>query len=162
MKVLGAVLIILVLSIFAGCSNDSCTPTSCDKPPLSVLSADITDFQIHVLWMLPGPDQLECNVTLIIENMSSEHAYSDVTIPSAEVYRVTDNQLLGEIRFETDWDGSLDADEVVTVELVKIMETFQIFADQCDEFLYLDITINSPGYGETVVRTPTDICSCLI
>ena len=161
-RVLSAVLVMLVLFIAAGCGNDSCAPTECDKPPLSVLSVDVTDFQIHVIWMLPGPDYLECQVTLRIENLSSEYSYSDVSIPSAKVYNAMDNQLLGEIRFETDWDGALDAGEVVTVELDKIEENSKIFDEPCDEYLYLDITITSPGYGEMNKGTPTDICSCLI
>lgn len=155
-------LVILCMLAAGGCGDDSGTPVQCDAPPLSVLSIDVTDFSIFVLWMLPGPDQIDCQVTLRIENTSSKHSYSDVTVPSARVYRTTDNLLLGEIRFETVWDGALGAGEVVTVELTKIEEDFQIFADQCNELLYLDITISSPGYGEMTKGSPTYICSCLI
>ena len=112
--------------------------------------------------MLPGPDQVESQVTLRIENLSSKYSYADISFPSARVYRASDNQLLGEIRFETAWDGSLDASEVVTVEFEKIEEDSKIFEEPCNEYLYLDITITSPGYGEMNKATPTDICSCLI
>jgi hypothetical protein len=156
------VFFILVILVAAGCDDDSCTPVKCDPPPLSVLSVDVTYFQINVIWMHQGPDQIESRVTLRIENLSSKYSYSDISFPSARVYRASDNHLLGEIRFETDWDGSLDASEIVTVELVKIEEDSQIFPDPCDEYLYLDITITSPGYGELKKGTPTYLCSCLI
>jgi hypothetical protein len=158
---LAALLFIVISFSAAGCDDESCTPAQCDAPPLSVLSVDVTAFQIHVIWMLPGADKLESQVTLRIENTSTKYSYSGVSIPSAGVYRASDNQLLGEIRFETTWDGSLDAGEIVTVELNKIEEDSQIFPDQCDEYLYLEITITAPGYGEMKKGTPTDICSCL-
>jgi len=153
---------ILMLFVAAGCDDDSCSPTKCDPPPLSVLSVDVTEFRIHVILMLPGPDQLESQVTLRIENLSSKYSYADISFPSAKVYRASDNQLLGEIRFETAWDGSLEAGEVVTVELNKIMEDSLIFPNPCEENLYLEITIAAPDYGEMKKGTPTDICSCLI
>ena len=156
------VFVILVLIVAAGCDDDSCAPTRCDPPPLSVLSVDVTEFRIHVILMLPGPDQLESQVTLRIENLSTKYSYSDISFPSARVYRASDNQLLGEIRLETAWDGSLDAGEIVTVELEKIMEDSLIFPNPCEENLYLEITISSPGYGEMQKGTPTYICSCLI
>ena len=133
--------------------NHRCESTECSIGPSSV---------IHSGWMLPGPDYLECQVTLRVENLSSEYSYSDISITSAKVYRALDNQLLGEIRFETDWDGSLESGEAVTVEFVKIMEDSKLFDEPCDEYLYLHITIASPGYGEMNKGTPTDICSCLI
>jgi len=162
MSILKAGLVILLLVVATGCDDDSCTPTSCDPPPLSVLSVDVTEFRIHVILMYSGPDKLESQVTLRIENLSTKYSYSGVSFPSARVYQVSDNQLLGEIRFETTWDGSLDAGEIATVELDKIMEDSLIFPDPCDEFLYLEITISSPGFGEMKKGTPADICSCLI
>ena len=160
--VLNTMFVILVLFAAAGCDDDSCTPTKCDAPPLSVLSVDVTAFQISVIWMHQGPDQVESHVTLRIENLSSKYSYSGISFPSARVYRASDNHLLGEIRFETTWDGSLDAGEIVTVVLDKIEEDSQIFPDPCDEYLYLDITITSPGYGEMKKGAPTYLCSCLI
>ena len=154
--------VILLLIVAAGCDDDSGTPTSCDAPPLSVLSVDVTEFRIHVILMLPGPDQLESQVTLRIENLSTKYSYSGISFPSAKVYRVRDNQMLGEIRFETTWNGSLDAGEIATVELNKIMEDSLIFPNPCEENLYLEITIAAPDYGEMKKGTPTDICSCLI
>ena len=158
---LNAAMAVLVMCVSAGCDDDSCTPTSCDPSPLSVLSVDVTEFRIHVLPMMPGPDYLYCDVTLRIENTSSKHSYSGVTIASAGVYRASDNQLLGEIRFETDWDGTIEAGEVVSVEFDKIIEDAQIFPDPCDELLYLEITVTSPEYGEMKFGTPTYLCSCL-
>ena len=155
-------LVILLLIAVTGCDDDSSTPTKCDAPPLSVLSVDVTEFRIHVLWGMPGPDHLYSDVTLRIENTSSKHSYSGVSLASAGVYRASDNQLLGEIMFETDWDGTIDAGEIVTVEFDKIIEAAQIFPDPCDELLYLEITITSPEYGEMKVGTPTYLCSCLI
>ena len=160
--ILKIVFIILMIFIAAGCDDDSCTPTGCDPPPLSVLSVDVTGFRIHVLWGMSGPDNLYSDVTLRIENTSSKHSYSGVSIVSADVYRASDNQLLGEIMFETDWDGVIDAGEIVTVEFDKIIEAAQIFPDSCDELLYLEITITSPECGEMKVGTPTYLCSCLI
>ena len=154
--------VILMIFIAAGCDDDSCNPTTCDAPPLSVLSVDVTEFRIHVIWMHQGPDQVESHVTLRIENLSSKYSYADISFPSAKVFRASDNQLLGEIRFETTWDGSLDAGEIATVVLDKIEEDSQIFPDPCNEYLCLEITISSPGYGEMKKGTPTDICSCLI
>ncbi len=162
MSILKTGLVILLLIALTGCDDDSSTPTRCDPAPLSVLSVDVTEFRIHVLPMMPGPDCLYSDVTLRIENMSSKHSYSDVAIASAGVYRASDNQLLGEIMFETDWDGTIDAGEIVTVEFDKIIEAAQIFPDPCDELLYLEITITSPEYGEMKVGTPTYLCSCLI
>ena len=162
MRILKTVLFVLLLIAAAGCDDDSCTPTRCDPPPLSVLSVDVTYFQIVVILMHQGPDQIESHVTLRIENLSSKYSYSDISFPSAGVYRASDNQLLGEIRFETTWDGSLDAGEIVTVVLDKIEEDSQIFPDPCDEYLYLDIMITSPGYGEMKKGTPIYLCSCLI
>lgn len=155
-------LILPVLLTAAGCDDDSCTPTSCDPPPLSVLSIDVTVFRIYVIWMMPGPDKLYSDLTLTIENTNSKHSYSDVAIASAGVYRARDNQLLGEIMFETDWDGTVDAGETVTVDFEKIIEAELIFPDPCDELLYLEITITAPEYGEMKVGTPTYVCSCLI
>lgn len=155
-------LVVLVMFAATGCDDDSCTPTKCDPPPLSVLSVDVTEFRIHVLWGMPGPDHLYSDLTLRIENTSSKYSYSGVSIASAEVYRASDNQLLGEIMFETDWDGIIDAGEVVTVEFDKIIEAAQIFPYPCDEYLYLEITIAAPEYGEMKAGTPTYLCSCLI
>ena len=157
-----AAMAVLLMCVLAGCDDDSCTPTSCDPPPLSVLSIDVTVFRIHVLWGMPGPDHLYSDVTLRIENTSSKHSYPGVSIVSAGVYRASDNQLLGEVRFETDWEGTIGAGEIVTVEFDKIIEAAQIFPDPCDELLYLEITITSPEYGEMKVGTPTYLCSCLI
>jgi hypothetical protein len=159
---LNAAMAVLVMCAAGGCDDDSSTPTRCDPPPLSVLSVDVTEFRIHVLPMMPGPDYLYSDVTLRIENTSSKHSYSGVSLASAGVYRASDNQLLGEIMFETDWDGTIDAGEIVTVEFDKIIEAAQIFPDPCDELLYLEITITSPEYGEMKVGTPTYLCSCLI
>jgi len=41
------------------------------------------------------------------------------------------------------------------VELEKIEEDSEIFTNPCDEYLFLDITITSPGYGEISRCTPT-------
>jgi hypothetical protein len=66
------------------------------------------------------------------------------------------NQLLGEIRFQTDWDGILDAGDVDTVVLSKIDEDSQIFPGPCDSQVRVEITITSSGHGEMRRRVETN------
>jgi hypothetical protein len=67
---------------------------------------------------------------------------------------------LGEIAFETDWDGVVNAGETVTVVLNKIFEDSEIFPEPCGEDVYIDILITTSDYGETKKRTQTDNLEC--
>jgi hypothetical protein len=158
-KLIFAVVILLLLGTVA-CEDDTCTP--CDKPPISILTVEVTDFSIFAILMYPYPDQIECQLTLRIENTSSKYSYSDISISTGYVYLSSDNQLLGEITFETDWDGTIDDGEVVTVLLTKIIEDSQIFQHPCWEDVYVEFIITTSGYGEIKQRTPTYNFSCLI
>ena len=153
---------VLTLAGTVACGEDSCPSCLDEAPPIAILKVDVVEFYIHAILMSPSPDQIHCQLTLKIENLSSKYSYSSVSIPSAKVYLSSTNQLLGEISFETDWDGTLNAGVVHTIVINKIVEESPVFANPCDEDLYLELRITVPNYGEMQRRTPTDLFSCLI
>ena len=157
-KLVIAVSILMLLGTYA-CEDDTCSPCRPSPPPISVLAVEVTDFNIYAFSMMP-PDPIRCEVTLTIENRSSKYSYSGISIPSGQVYLSSNNQLLGEIAFETDWDGTVSAGDTVTVVVSKIVEDAQIFLEPCLQDVYMDILITTSEYGETKRRTPTDNLMC--
>jgi hypothetical protein len=155
-------MIVLALLGMAACEDNECSPCRDTVPPISMFKVEVSDWYIHALWAMPGPDQIYCHMTLTIENTSSKYSYSGVSIPSAKVYLSATNELLGEILFETDWDGVLDAGDIDTVVLDKIIEDSKLFEDPCNEDVYLELRIIATDHGEMQVRTPTDDFTCLI
>jgi len=153
-----AVSILILLGTYA-CEDDTCSPCRTSPPPISVLAVEVIDFNIYAFGTMP-PDPIRCEVTLTIENRSSKYSYSGVSIPSAQVYLSSNNQLLGEIAFETDWDGAVSAGDTITVVVNKIVEDSQIFPEPCWQDVYMDILITTSEYGETKRRTPTDNLTC--
>lgn len=159
-KLMIAVSILIFFGTYA-CEDDTCSPCITTPPPISVLAVEVIHFDIYALSMLP-PDPIRCELTLTIENTSSKYSYSGVSIPSGKVYLSSNNQLLGEIAFETDWDGVVNAGDTVTVVLNKIVEDSEIFTGPCWEDMYIDILITTSEYGETKRRTPNDECYCFL
>ena len=157
-KVMIAVLVLMLLGAVA-CEDDSC-PSCPDKtPPMSVVSVDVVQLSIYEPGTDSQPDPIWCDVTLRIENTSSKYSYSGISIPSAKVYLLPINQLLGEIRFQTDWDGILNAGDVDAVVLSKIHEDAQIFPGPCDSQVRVEIEITSSEYGG-MKRTVTTTFTC--
>jgi hypothetical protein len=156
-KLIIAVSVVLLFGTYA-CQNDTCSPCITPTPPISVLAVEVIDFNIRAFPTLSDP--IECQLTLTIENTSAEYSYSDISIPIGTVFLSSNNQLLGEIAFETDWDGVVNAGETVTVVINKIIEDSEIFPEPCGEDVYIDILITTSDYGETKKRTPTDNLEC--
>jgi hypothetical protein len=92
-------MIVLALLGMAACEDNECSPCRDAVPPISMFRVEVSDWYIHALWAMPGPDQIYCHMTLTIENTSSKYSYSGVSIPSAKVYLSATNELLGEILF---------------------------------------------------------------
>ena len=156
-KLIIAVSLVLLFGTYA-CENDTCSPCITLTPSIWVFTIEVIDFNIRAFPTLPDP--IECQLTLTIENTSEKYSYSDISIPIGTVFLSSNNQLLGEIAFETDWDGVVNAGETVTVVLNKIFEDSEIFPEPCGEDVYIDILITTSDYGETKKRTPTDNLEC--
>lgn len=150
---------ILILFGTVACEDSGHSPCRTPTPPISVLAVEVIDFNIRAFPTMP-PDPIRCQLTLTVENTSSKYSYSGISIPSGTVYLSSDNQLLGEIAFETDWDGVVGAGDTVTVVLNKIVEDSEIFPEPCWENVYIEILITTSEYGETKRRTPTDNLEC--
>ncbi|NIM19161.1 MAG: hypothetical protein GTO51_02135 [Candidatus Latescibacteria bacterium] len=157
-KLIIAVSALILFGTYA-CDDDGCPPCITGPPLVSILAVEVLDFDIYAFSTMP-PDPIRCQLTLTVENKSSKHSYSGISIPSGQVYLSSDNQLLGEIAFETDWDGTVSAGDTVTVVVNKIVEDSQIFPEPCWEDVYIDIIITTSEYGETRRRTPTDNLTC--
>jgi hypothetical protein len=157
-KLIIAVFVIVLLGAYA-CEDDTCSPCRTSPPPISVFTVGVIDFYIRAFPTMPD-DNIECQITLTIENTSSKYSYSGVSIPYGEVYLGSNSQLLGEIRFETDWDGVVSAGDTVIVVVDKIWEDYEIFPAPCGEDVYVEIHITTPESGEAKRRTPTDILEC--
>jgi hypothetical protein len=145
-KVMIAVLALMLLGAVA-CEDDSCPACAEKTPPMSVVSVEVEQLSIYEPGPDSQPDPIWCDVTLRIENTSSKHSYSGISIPSAKVYLLPIDRLLGEIRFQTDWDGVVNAGDVDTVVLSKIHEDAQIFPGPCDSQVRVEIEITSSEYG---------------
>ena len=117
-KLIIAVAILILFGTYA-CENDSYSPCITPTPPIWVLTVEVIDFNIRAFPTMPDP--IECQLTMTIENTSAEYSYSGISIPSGTVFLSSNNQLLGEIAFETDWDGVVNAGDTVTVVLNKIV-----------------------------------------
>jgi hypothetical protein len=141
-----AVLALMLLGAVA-CEDDSCPSCPEKTPPMSVVSVEVEQLSIYEPGPDSQPDPIWCDVTLRIENTSSKYSYSGISIPSAKVYLSPINRLLGEIRFQTDWDGVVNAGDVDTVVLRKIHEDAQIFPGPCDAQVRVEIEITSSKYG---------------
>ena len=135
-------LLALMLLGAAACDDDTCPVCPEETPPMWVVTVEVEQLSIYEP-PLSIPDPIYCDVTLRIENTSSEYSYSGISIPSARVYLLPIDQLLGEIRFETDWDGILDPGDVDIVDLSKILEDAEIFPSPCDSQVRVEIEITS-------------------
>ena len=157
-KVMIAVLALMLLGTVA-CEDDPCPACPEKTPAMSVVSVEVEQLSIYEPATDSQPDPIWCDVILRIENTSSKYSYSGISIPSAKVYLLPIDQLLGEIRFQTDWDGILNAGDVDTVVLSKIHEDAQIFPGPCDSQVRVEIEITSSEYGgmRRTVKT-TFIC----
>jgi hypothetical protein len=157
-KVMIAVLALLLLGAVA-CEDDPCPACPEKTPAMSVVSVEVEQLSIYEPGTDSQPDPIYCDVTLRIENTSSKYSYSGISIPSAKVYLLPINRLLGEIRFQTDWDGVLDAGDVDTVVLSKIHEDAQIFPGPCNSQVRVEITVTSSKHGG-MKRTVTTTFTC--
>ena len=158
-KVLIAVLALVLLGTVA-CEDDSCPACPEKTPPMWVVTVEVEQLSIYEP-PVSGPDPIYCDVTLRIENTSSKYSYSGISIPSAKVYILPIDRLLGEIRFQTDWDGILNAGDVDTVVLSKIQEDAEIFPGPCNSQVRVEIEITSSQYGG-MTRLVTTTFSCPI
>ena len=160
--IIAASILILFSAVACGdiYEDSSVSPCETPTPPISVLAVEVIDFNIRAFPTMGVPDPIECLLTLTIENKSSIFSYSGISIPSGTVFLSSSNQLLGEIAFETDWDGVVNAGDTVTVMLNKIFEDSEIFPEPCDEDVYIELLITTSEYGETKRRTPTDNLEC--
>lgn len=158
-RVFPYVLLALVLGI-AACDDDT-TGTRDDAARLSDLAVEVLDAYImaDLMPMVP-PDPISCHLTLRLTNTHTKHALSGVTIPSAVVCLSKAGLGLGVIRFETDWEGSIGAGEVDTVEVTKITESEEIFDPPCREDVFLVVEIAKNVLEVEHVTTPTYFFSC--
>ena len=145
-KVMIAVLTLMLLGTVA-CEDEPCPACPEKTPAMSVVSVEVEQLSIYEPGTDSQPDPIWCDVILRIENTSSKYSYSGISIPSAKVYLLPIDQLLGEIRFQTDWDGILNAGDVDTVVLSKIHEDAQIFPGPCDSQVRVEIEITSSESG---------------
>ena len=143
-RVMIAVLALMLLGAVA-CEDDSCPACPEEIPPMWVVTVEVEQLSIYEA-PLSIPDPIYCDVTLRFVNTSSKYSYSGISIPSAKVYLLPIDQLLGEIRFETDWDGILDPGDVDIVDLSKILEDTEIFPSPCASQVRVEIEIISPEH----------------
>jgi len=151
------VLHILLLSIFTlSCEDDF------------IYSPELGDVDVVVLDLLIGadllpivePDPIITLMTMQLTNINEFSAFIDFRIPSAKIYRKSDEILLGEFRFGTNWDGLLEPMETDTVELRKLMEETILFDYICNETVYLKIKlVNSLG-EDKIIRTKDKQFGC--
>jgi hypothetical protein len=99
---------------------------------------------------------------LRIKNTSTKYSYSGLSVTSGFVYLGSNDQLLGEIHFESDWDGEIEAGEEIIVRFDKVVEDAQVFQPPCDQEVYMDFILTAPDYGELESRTPTLVFSCFV
>ena len=143
-KVMIAVLALVLLGAVA-CEDDSCPACPEKTPPMWVVTVEVEQLSINEA-PFSVPDPIYCDVILRIENTSSKYTYSGISIPSAKVYVLPIDRLLGEIRFQTDWDGILNPGDVDIVNLSKILEDAEIFPGPCNSQVRVEIEITSSEY----------------
>lgn len=124
-----------------------------------IYSPEVSEVDVVILNLLIGadlmpfiePDPIIILMTIQLTNLNETDAFINFQIPTANIHRAADDKLLGEIRFETNWDGLLEPAEIDTVELRKKTEKASLFSHNCNEMVYLEIKlINSLGEDKTI------------
>lgn len=133
-------------------------PFSCDEdliysPELSDMEVVITEILIGAdLMPIVAPDPVIILMTMHLTNMNETDAFVNFKIPSAKIYRASNDKLLGEFQFRSNWDGLLEPSETDTVQLRKKTEKAKIFSHTCNEIVYLRIKfLNSLGEEELII-----------
>lgn len=107
------------------------------------------------------PDPISCQVELLLTNRNPEESLTGLTIASGEVVLDSTHELLGEISFSTDWDGTLEPDEQDTVALVKDFLDESPFEPPCGEFVFLELRVENEEYEPKFFTTDTLFFTCL-
>lgn len=146
----GAIFVVLLMFACEDSDNCTCGPDEIN-PPLSdlVVSWDRGIIFANLMPIVP-PDPIVCQAWLILENKNQHAAFSNVTIPTANVILVRNGSTLGMIPIETDWDGVLAASEKDTVLFFKNTGPQELFNPPCGDDVFLDFKIQNAD-GDTMM-----------
>jgi hypothetical protein len=157
----GSKTIAIALTAFLALGVLGCDSSEEDTGTVSDLNVQVMDGFIMANLMPPvAPDPIACRLTLRVVNTDVDHALSGLAIPSALVFLSKNSQELGTIRFETDWDGLLEAGQADTVRVVKIAESQEIFPPPCNQGVYFRLRIVKTTVQMKQVSTPSYGFSC--
>ena len=140
---------------------------SCDDTSAPA-SAGISDLEVQVvdgylsanLQPVVPPDPILCQLTLRLTNTNSTNPLTGLSVPSAAVLLADTSDELGIIRFETDWDGAIDAGAVDTVVVTKIAEDREIFQPPCGDSVYLRVRVVKTAVQFKQIKSPSYRFGC--
>lgn len=164
-RILLAVAFAVVFTV-SSCSNNTYSPGDDGNPFMPTLAITVIGSELFMN-MQPGDDPpssgdpLSCSITMRFANRNLAYAYDGISIPSARVYKSSDNAFLGEMILESDWNGTIDANSKAMVLATKIEWHPEPEAFECGGKVYLDITIETARFGTIVKRTPAYCLECV-
>lgn len=144
---------LLAVLLMWSCGDSEDGPSGTGPVDSSLTNLEVTWYGGTIganLMPIVPPDPITCQVWLILENKSADRAFTKLEVPTAEVFLVRPDSLLGTIPLETDWDGYLAPAEIDTIRFFKNTGDQAIFPAPCNAQVWLNLLIGSAGGGTTV------------
>lgn len=138
------ILIIFLQLIVNGC-DDVYKPIPQNGSPETFKYLDIKflsgSFTYNAVPVTPLEKRVHSELYLQMTNKNTSDALTGLTIPFGILYHNTTFGPLGTVYFKTDWNGTVNPGQTVTVHIISTDTSKSYIEPKCDQYVYFNLNL---------------------